>query len=393
MAGNPRKTNAAPGSLSRRAYVRYGGAALGGLALAGCVGEAGDESDGGGEGDGSYTVTMEPMGEVTFESIPEAWMAYFSTYGDMGIALGQFDGLEALVFAENWPDQFYETLPGVDVDVDGVDQLMGESGIDKERFYELNCDVHLFDPNFIQILDDTWEDDDFEEVHENVGPIFGNMIRRRDDDWHDYEYYSLYEAFEKVADVFQERERYEALEAAHDDFLERIEADLPPEEDRPEIGLLSINSNFEDGAFYAYPITGGNEHKHYRDLGIGDAFASRIDGAYAEWDYEQILEVDPDVLVFSFGFSHVNDGEFDARMEQLRDDPVGSQLSAVQNDRLYRGGTAYQGPIINLIQTEIAAKQFYPDAFGEWAGIEALGDPDEQLFDHQGVADIVNGDT
>jgi iron complex transport system substrate-binding protein len=76
----------------------------------------------------------------------------------------------------------------------------------------------------------------------------------------------------------------------------------------------------------------------------------------------------------------------------MREDPVGQQLTAVQNDRLYRGGTSYQGPLINLFQTEAAAKQFYPDAFGEWNGIETLSNPEDRLFDYQRVADVINGD-
>ena len=72
-------------------------------------------------------------------------------------------------------------------------------------------------------------------------------------------------------------------------------------------------------------------------------------------------------------------------MAVVRDDPVGSQLTAVANDRLVRGGTPYQGPVINLFQTEIAAKQFYPDEFGDLDG-------DAELFDRGRIVDIINGD-
>jgi hypothetical protein len=41
--------------------------------------------------------------------------------------------------------------------------------------------------------------------------------------------------------------------------------------------------------------------------------------------------------------------------------PVRSKVTAVQNDDRYLGGTPYQGPIINLLQTEMAAKQLYPE--------------------------------
>ncbi|GAA0194850.1 ABC transporter substrate-binding protein [Halobaculum roseum] len=397
---------------TRREYVKYGGAVAAGGLFAGCTGgtggdstetgPAGDPTETGTAGDDGetptatgkdapYTVTMEPMGEVTFDSTPERWMSYFSTYGDMAIALGQLDGLRGLVFTENWPMRFFDALPGVDVDFSDVPQLMGEGTIDKEAFYELDCDVHLFDPNFLQLLDDNWTDDDFAEVVDNVGPIVGNSIRRRGDDWHDYPYYSLYEAFEKIADVFDERERYEAVRAVHDETLATIRADLPPEDDRPSVGLLSVNSDFEGGSFYAYPVHDGNGHKQYRDLGMRGAFDDEIDGSYAEWDYEQLLEVDPDVLVFQYGFSHVSDEEFEARMDRMREDPVGEQLSAVRNDRIYRGGTSYQGPIINLFQTEVAAKQFYPEQFGEWRGVGETPE-DEHLFDRERVAAAIRGE-
>jgi iron complex transport system substrate-binding protein len=393
------------GAPTRREYVKYGGAIIGSSLLTGCAGNL----------DGSstpettaiettetetetssertrYSVRMTPMGEVTFEGIPEQWMAYFSTYGDMGVALGQLDGLQGLIYTENWPLAFFEHLPDVEVSFDGVTQLMGDGGIDKESFYELDADVHLMDPNFISLLDENWEEDDYEEVATNIGPIVGNSIRRRGEDWHDYPYYSLYEAFGKIADVFQERERYQALKTVHDGLISDVQSNLPAEEDRPTIGLLSINSDFEKGSFYAYPVNDGNGHKQYRDVKMRGAFDDAIEGGYAKWDYEQILEVDPDALLFQYGFSHVSTEEFEQRMDAMREDPVGQQLTAVQNDRLYRGGTSYQGPLINLFQTEAAAKQFYPDKFGEWNGIATLSNSEDRLFDYQRVADIINGD-
>jgi iron complex transport system substrate-binding protein len=392
------------GAPTRREYVKYGGAIIGSSLLTGCAGNL----------DGSstpettaiettetetetpsertrYSVRMTPMGEVTFEGIPEQWMAYFSTYGDMGVALGQLDGLQGLIYTENWPLAFFEHLPDVEVSFDGVTQLMGDGGIDKESFYELDADVHLMDPNFISLLDENWEEDDYEEVATNIGPIVGNSIRRRGEDWHDYPYYSLYEAFGKIADVFQERERYQALKTVHDGLISDVQSNLPAEEDRPTIGLLSINSDFEKGSFYAYPVNDGNGHKQYRDVKMRGAFDDAIEGGYAKWDYEQILEVDPDALLFQYGFSHVSTEEFEQRMDAMREDPVGQQLTAVQNDRLYRGGTSYQGPLINLFQTEAAAKQFYPDKFGEWNGIATLSNSEDRLFDYQRVADIITG--
>ncbi|WP_459190668.1 ABC transporter substrate-binding protein [Halosimplex sp. J119] len=408
---------------TRRGYIKYGGAVIGGGLLAGCAGESGSdgESDGGGSTDTptetvtatttetnasddstatatptpedeSYAVTMEPMGTVEFDDPPENWVSYLSTYGDMGIALGKADSLQGLWDPEGMPNVFYDALPGVDVSFEDVSPISGGGQFDKEIFYELDADVHLFDPNWLGVLADDWGEDDIKEVATGVGPFLGNYIRRRGADWHDYEYYSLYEAFEKVADAFDERERYEALAEVHDEMLATVEETLPPAEDRPTVGLVSVNSHFDEGTFYTYPVQDGNNHKQYRDLQMRGAFDDHIEGNYGEFDYEQLLEVDPDAIVFQYGFSHVSTEGFESRMETLREDSIGSQLSAAQNDRLYRGGTSYQGPIINLFQTEAAARQFYPDAFGEWDGMETLLEGELTLFDRQRVSDIVNGE-
>ncbi|GCF15835.1 hypothetical protein Harman_37700 [Haloarcula mannanilytica] len=383
-------------SPTRRDYMKYGGAVIGGGLLSGCSGEGSNTTPPSTATETttpentSYTVTMAPAGDVEFDSVPETWMAYYSTYGDMGIALGQLDRLQALVYRDSWPVQFYDSLPEVDVSFDDVQQLY-DTRFDKEVFYEVDADVHLLDPNFVSLKHDSISTEAFDEIATNVGPIIGNYIRRHGEDWHDYQYYSLYDAFEKIADVFQERDRYEAIKAVHDDFISDIQSTLPAQEHRPEIGLISAFSDFEQGALDAYPIGRGNGKKQYQDLGVIDGFRSHIDGRHARWDYEQLLEADPDILVFPYGFSDLSTAEFEERMDVLRSHPIGKQLTAVQNDRLYRGGTSYQGPIINLLQTEVVAKQFYPDRFGAWNGIETLQERSEQLFDHQRIADVING--
>ncbi|QGA84350.1 ABC transporter substrate-binding protein [Halomicrobium sp. LC1Hm] len=394
---------------TRREYMKYGGAVIGGGLLAGCTGDSGSGGDGEStdarattpeataaatetDADTSYSVTMEPMGTVEFDAPPERWVSYLSTYGDMGIALGKADSLQGLWDPDGMPDVFYDALPGVDISFEDVSPISGDGEFDKEIFYELDADVHLLDPNWIGVLADDWDEDDAEEIATGVDPFLGNYIRRRGDDWHDYPYYSLYEAFEIVADAFDERERYEALASVHDDVQATIEERLPPAAERPTVGLVSVNSQFENATFYVYPVQAGNNHKQYRDLGMRGAFDDHIEGGYGQFDYEQLLDVDPDAIVFQYGFSHVSTEEFESRMETMRADPVGSQLSAVQNDRLYRGGTAYQGPIVNLFQTEAAARQFYPEAFGEWNGIETLREESLTLFDRQRVADVISGD-
>ena len=247
---------------TRRATIKYGGTVVSGGLLAGCTGgseESTPETDP--TTNESYSVTMEQMGTVEFDDPPETWTAFLSTYGDMGIALGKADGLRGLWDPETMPTAFYDALPGVDVSFEDITPIAQDGEFDKEIFYELDADVHLMDPNWLGVLNDDWSEDDAEEIADNVGPFLGNYIRRRGDDWHDYEYYSLYEAFEVVAEAFDERERYEAFTSVHDDAQATIDDSLPPTEERPTVGLVSVNSDFEDGSFYVYPVQEGNNHK------------------------------------------------------------------------------------------------------------------------------------
>jgi iron complex transport system substrate-binding protein len=65
-------------AMTRRDYIRYGGAVAGGGLLAGCTddsGPAASETATATETEtptnDSYSVTMEPVGTVEFESVPE----------------------------------------------------------------------------------------------------------------------------------------------------------------------------------------------------------------------------------------------------------------------------------------------------------------------------------
>ncbi len=77
-----------------------------------------------------------------------------------------------------------------------------------------------------------------------VAPFFGNSIFSGGYTWHeDYQYYSLYEAFEKLAAVFQQRDRFEAFSALHDDFQSSIDDVVPPEGERPEVAIMWAGSD------------------------------------------------------------------------------------------------------------------------------------------------------
>lgn len=77
----------------------------------------------------------------------------------------------------------------------------------------------------------------------------------------------------------------------------------------------------------------------------------------------------------------------------LEEDSTGSQLTAVQEGTVYPGAHGSQGPLVNLLQTELTAQQLYPDEFGEFEP-ERFPEvpPEKRLFDRERVRDIVAGE-
>lgn len=378
---------------TRRATLKYGGTLAATLGLAGCASLSGEQAATGTEAtatdtetEGSYTVEMAPMGEVTFESVPERWAAFDGGFGDMAVALGQGEGLTGVGGADRFYTYVYDELPGVSVDQAAFDA--NSEVRTKEAFYELDSDVHLYDPQMLINWFD-WSEGDIEEIRANVAPFFANLIFRRSDEWHDYDYYTLYEAFEKVAKVFQQEAKYEAFAEFHDEFIASIQSRLPPEAERPTV-FLTFEGTDEPSTFSPYRLDDqGTSKKQWRDLGVKDVLSDTdIDQLSStdrgELDYENLLELDPDVLLVR-GHERKTAAEFrDVVLSYMEDHPVGSELTAVQNGQVYRGGYLHQGPIHNLFLTERAAKQVFPEEFGEVTD-------DNQLFDRQRVADIVTG--
>ncbi|WP_276270861.1 ABC transporter substrate-binding protein [Haloarcula litorea] len=376
------------GDRTRRSYLKYGGGLLASGLLAGCSEGAGDEGEATertGTGSKSYTVSMAPVGDVTFESVPERWESYFPGYADMGVALGQADGLTAVGVKSRYHTEYYEELDGVSVDEDSVTELYDE-GIDRELYFELDNDVHLTDPQWL--LQNSFfglEEADVESITDTVGPFVGNTVFRRTDPWHDYRYYDMYGAFRKVAQVFGREEQYAAFESFHDDFLARVQADLPAADDRPA-GLLCFAGSAEPEKFSPYRITDkGTNKKQFHDLGVSDALAGTgIEGLSTDdrgrIDYETMLEVDPPAL-FVRGHEDKSREEFvDTVLSYMTEHSVASELTAVENDDVYRGGPIYQGPIQNLFLTERFATLLYPDTYSG------------ELFDRGRLSAIVTGD-
>ena len=337
--------------------------------------------------DTPYTVEMAPVGEVSFEEVPETFTPYSGDYADMAVALGKGDGIQGIGFADRYYSYVYDELPGVSVDREQIEE--DPEVRTKEQFYALDSDVFLYDPQMLINWFD-WGPADVSEIRENVAPLFANLIFRREDAWHDYRYYTLYQAFEKLAELFQREERFQAFETLHEEFLADIQAKMPPASERPNV-MLTFEGTDEPETFSPYRLNDrGTSKKQWRDLGVADALSGTgIEGLSTtdrgELDYENLLTVDPDVLLVR-GHERKSAQEFrDTVLAYMEDHPVGSELTAVQNGQVYRGGFLYQGPIQNLFLTERAAKQLYPETFGHVTG-------DEELFDRQRVADIVNGE-
>ncbi|WP_284011236.1 ABC transporter substrate-binding protein [Haloarcula pelagica] len=400
---------------TRREYVKYGGALIGGGLVAGC-------SSGSGSPDGSastddetaaatasaasteqgYAVTMSPVGTVEFGSVPTDVAVYSLLYADAAVAYGHSGAVNSLGFdAEtggNTLDAYYERLDGVSFDSTELTQLNAGSGdvqVDKELLYELDSDLHLLDPALLDSFDG-WDRSDIEDITDGVAPFFGNTFSRTHgappEGWRgSYEYYTLWEIVEKVAEVFRATDRYERLAAVREELVGEIQSSLPPESERPTVA----SGIFVEGSFYPSKLNSpGFGNAHTRPLGATDAFAGTDAGFGTTYDYETLLEVDPDVFLHQYGIAAYYDVA-DIR-ETVAADPVGGDLTAVTTDRFYPSGTPVQGPLMNLFQLEMTAKQLYPDRFGEWPGY-TQGEPypeipeAERLFDRQRVADIVAG--
>jgi iron complex transport system substrate-binding protein len=435
MSDDERTTDAP----TRRDYLTYGGTIVGAGLLAGCTGTSasgsGPDSTGTGTSsaeptetntasppgtatatetetstdDGSYAVEMFPVGEVEFESVPGTVTTYNMGWADMVVSLGQVDKLQTNRLPA--PTLFYDRF---DIEYDNdYAPLLGEGySWSKETFYERDSDVFLIDPNLVENWDDDWDEADTQEIARNVGPFFGCHNRRMTSEWQRELGYpeqapSMLEAFDRVGTVLDERDRTEAWLDLHEELQSTVQSRLPSDSDLPSVALINSGSAPEKGTFYAMNLGGeGYEMKPYRDLGLveADAFAGVETGKWGETDYETMLEVDPDLVLVHWGITTGSvtfggDGAYDAAQfhEQfvapMEDDEVGSQLTAVQNGRVLPGPTAEQGPLVNAFQTELTARLFYPDEFGELDLDAPLDVPEEeQLFDRQRVADIIDGE-
>jgi len=394
------------GGFTRREYLGGSGALLGTSIVAGCSSNSGEPSstetssaDGTGTstptGDGSYTASLSPVGEIEFSSVPENVFTMYNQYADMLVALNHGDAVNSMFvpdMAGPSMTHYYERLSGVSFDWEGLPNPY--DNFSKEFFYSLDSDVHFLDPAWA-LTQENWDMSDIEEITENVGPFFGNFYSGTHSEPQEpysenYRYYTLWELFGRVATVFQERERYEQLKTVHEELIDTIQTNLPPEEERP----TAVRVTLGDGQFWTYHLNRpGFWLADTRPLAANDAFGDETwDGLWGSVGYETMLEADPDVILHLWGMTPRYD--MGNVRETLASHSVGQELSAVENDRVYAHGMRYHGPIMNLFQIEMTAKQLYPDIFGEWPTYEN-GDhypeipSEEQLFDRNRVAGII----
>ncbi|WP_142860391.1 ABC transporter substrate-binding protein [Salinigranum halophilum] len=328
--------------------------------------------------DASYAVEMAPVGRVEFDAVPETWVANNGSWADMGIALG-LEPPAGVWLPGRYHTRYYDAVPGVSVDGSDIRKLWGDGGVGKEQFYELDADVHVMDPNFLQNRG-KWTAADVDEIERRIAPFFGNSIFSRGYAWHDYPYYTLYEAFETLAQVFQREDRYEAFATLHEEFQTGLDSVVPAAGERPSAAVVWAGGD-EPEQFYPYVVDEGTSFKHLWDLKVNDALASTdvkdFHSSRGAIDFETLLEVDPGTLLVR-GQESKTRAEFEETVVAFMDaHSVGGELTAVQNGNVYRAGPLYQGPITNLVVTERLASALY--------GVE------EELFDRERVAAIVDG--
>jgi len=392
---------------TRREYVKYGGAVVGGSLLAGCAGQSDSGSTPTETADAetatdtstpeneSYSVTMSPVGTVEFETVPSDVMTWSQQYIDAIFTVDHIDSITGVGFPDLASDEIQYYLSNIDDLTFSVRDVanLNEEGLSKETLYELGTDIHLYDPAWL-ITKDGWDQSDIEEITQNVGPFLGNRHSLSHDEPPEayregYEYYTLHEYARRIAAVFRREERIDQMEAVYTDLLSTIKSGLPPESGHPKVGACYYFDNKIYPTKFSDP---GISYAHKRPFPVVDAFSDINAGTI---DFETLLEVDPEVLLIPGGFLQFYN------MKEIRnvfkDDPVGAEVTAVKNNQIYVSGRGFQGPTMVLFNIEMMAKQLFPDQFGEWPRYEAgEGYPefseDEQLFDRQRVSDIINGD-
>ncbi len=391
------------GEFPTRRNVLKGTGVLVSASIAGCLNQSGGDGSGNdttATSSASLSSTLSPVGEVSLSEVPESIFTIYPQYADMAVALGLGDTVNSVYVPEmsgTTMNHFYSQLDGVAFEWESLTNPLTE-GVAKEQLLELDSDVHFVDPAWLS-TQKGWSESDISELTETVGPFFGNFYSGTHatppaEYGDDYQYYTLWELFEAVSQLVGRHDRFTALKTVYDGLISTIEDGLPPKAERP----TAVRATLGDGNFFTYHLNKpGYWLADTRPLAAIDAFADTEweSGLWGTVGYEAMAEADPDVILHLWGMTpNYSTKETKAT---LASHPVGKNLQAVQNDRVYAQGMRYQGPIMNLFQLEMTAKQLYPDQFGAWPSYTD-GEPyptipdGEQLFDRSAVAQIVTGE-
>lgn len=354
------------------------------------------------QADTSYTVTMSPVGTVHFTHLPERVITLDGNYNDMLVAVGKGSKLIASGYENQVYDGYYAQLPGVTpgIDLQNLQFLRGNAGtfFDKELLYKLHADIHHIDPLQLAVSRG-WSQADIEEITQNVGPFFANRYSRENiyAGKEPYEFYTIWELADKVAQVYRRSERIAALKQIGDNLTQEIQSKLPPPDQRPRVALIY----YGNGRITPYGMGhGGFGQAQYVAVGAKDAFEGLNIQTYGQGggrgtalDLEGLLSIDPDVLIMPFAIYGATGSGQSARagyeeLLTLKDDPLGGRLKAFRKDQVYPGGTPLQGPIFFIFQIEMAAKQIYPDLFGHYRDDQQYP-PEECLFSREALAEIL----
>ncbi|MFW5845459.1 MAG: ABC transporter substrate-binding protein [Planctomycetota bacterium] len=343
-------------------------------------------------------VELAPAGVWQVRDAPRRYVAYQGIEAEIALALGHGDGLVAIFdrpHLARLQERYYSQLPGVGFDLAPVMDLPFAEQVDLELFLGLEADALLIDPR-LPVAFWGWSPTDLGLVARRVAPVVGNFIRYpRDQSWGpDYPQYDIDGYAARLARLFDAQERWQGLAAFREATIARIQAALPPVDQRPRICVLNIGSDPAQGRFHLVESHGGGARtRHFRDLGLVQAWdATQVQtGSYGACDYETLAAIDPPVLIVQWAVSKC-DGpeEFHRRFVQpLQEHPLGRRLQAVRAGLVLPGGTGEQGPLTHLFQLEMLAQQLFPTRFGSWTW---SGPPDEPLFDRAALAAIITGE-
>ena len=347
---------------------------------------------------GSYPVTMEPAGTWFVRKTPENIVAYQAIEAEMAIALGKSQGLTGVFGKKNLQslaDRYYKQIPRLTLPLASMQDFPFSDQLDRELFLGIDADVFLIDPR-LPVSGWGWTSEELAQVTNRVAPFFGNFIRypRNDSYGPEYPAYTLEESLAIHARLFKAEKRKQYLLQFLDSLRFEIQSALPPKSARPTMILLAWGSDPAQGKFFLKNLErGGVETQHYQDLGISQAYDQKqFDlGKWGQTDYETLAKIDPDILIVNWGtILSENPEDFHKRfVKPMQEHPVGRRLKAIQNNRLLPGGSGEQGILTYFFQLEMAAKQLYPEIFGDW---NWKAKPDSILWSREKLSRILAGE-